>query len=136
MVHFSLLCLVYNSTYTILSKVPVTAPSVSVSTADNIVAGDTVNLTCEYVLTPSVDVTVSVTWMVNGLGIDTAKDSHVTSNGGQLIIFSPVTTSDTGRYRCTLSITAPHTAFITLQVQSAEKEIIIQSIGVHCILYL
>ena len=122
--------------YHILSKVPVTAPSVSVSTTV-IVAGDTVYLTCDYTLTPSVEVTVSVTWMVNGSEIDTARDGHVTSNGGQLIIFSPVTTSDTGRYTCTLSITSPHTTFIELQgpVQSAEKEIIIQSIGIHCTIY-
>ena len=81
---------------------------------------------------------MSVTWMVNGSGIDTSIDGHITSNGGQLIIFSPVTTSDTGRYRCTLSITSPHTAFIELQgpVQSAEKEIIIQSIRVYCTLYV
>ena len=118
---------------TILPKVPVTAPSVLVSTTD-IVAGDTVNLTCNYTLTPSVDVTVLVTWMVNGSGIDTSKDGHVTSNGGQLILFSPVTTSDTGRYTCALSITSPQTTFIKLlgPVQSAEKEIIIQSIGVYC----
>ena len=119
-----------------MPKVPVIAPSVSVSTAD-IVAGDTVNLTCDYALTPSVDVTVSVTWMVNGSGIDTSKDGHVTSNGENLI-FSPVTTSDTGRYACTLTFTARHTAFIKLlgPVPIAEKEIIVQSIGVHCILYL
>ena len=81
---------------------------------------------------------MSVTWMVNDLGIDTSKDGHVTSNEGELIIFSPVTTSDTGRYTCALSITSPHTAFITLQgpVQSAEREIIVQSIGVHCTLYV
>ena len=84
------------------------------------------------------DVTLSVTWMVNGSGIDTSKDGHdiVTSHGDKLIIFSPVTTSDTGRYTCALSITSPHTAFIKLQgpVQSAENEIIIQSIGVYCTL--
>ena len=40
-------------TCTILPKVPVTASSVSVSTAD-IIAGDTVNLTRDYALTPSV----------------------------------------------------------------------------------
>ena len=81
---------------------------------------------------------MSVTWLVNGSGIDTSIDGHVTSNGGQLIIVSPVTTSDTGRYTCALSITLPHTALITLQgpVQSAEREIIVQSIGVHCILYV
>ena len=90
--------------YTILSKVPVTAPSVSVSTTV-IVAGDTVYLTCDYTLTPSVDVTVSVTWMVNGSEIDTARDGHVTSHGGQLIIFSPVTTSDSGRYCLSLHLT-------------------------------
>ena len=118
-------------------QVSVTALSVSVSTAD-IAAGDTVYLTCGYALSQSVDVTIiSVMWMVNGSGIDTSKDGHVTSNGDR-ITFSPVTTSDTGRYTCTLSITSPDTAFIELPgpVQSAEKEIIIQSIGVHRILYL
>ena len=80
---------------------------------------------------------MSVTWMVNGSGIDTSKDGRVTGNGDNLI-FSPVTTSDTGRYACTLTITSPHTAFIKLQgpVQSAEKEIIMQSIGVYCTLYV
>ena len=49
-----------------------------------------------------------------------------------------MTTSDTGRYTCTLTITAPHTAFIKLlgPVQSEEKEIIIQSIRVYCSLYV
>ena len=86
------------------------------------------------------NVTMSVTWMVNVSGIDTSKDGHdiVTINGGQVIIFSPVTTSDTGRYTCALSITSPHTAFIKLlgPVQSAEKEIIVQSIGVYCTLFM
>ena len=117
-------------------KVPVTAPSVFVGSTHS-TAGDTVYLTCDYTLTPSVDVTVSVTWMVNGSGIDTSKDGRVTGNGDNLI-FSPVTTSDTGRYACTLTITSPHTAFIKLQgpVQSAENEIIMQSIGVYCTLYV
>ena len=80
---------------------------------------------------------MSVTWMVNDSGLDTSKDGHVTSNGGQLIIFSSVTTSDTGKYTCALSITSPDTAFIKLlgPVQSAETEIIVQSIGVYCTLY-
>ena len=127
--------LAYYHIHVIYTKVPVTALSVSVSTTD-IVAGDTVYLTCDYALPPSVDITVSVTWMVNDSGIDTTR--HVTSNGGQLIIFSPVTTSDTGRYTCTLSITSPHTAFIELlgPVQSAEKKIIVQSIGLHCTLHV
>ena len=43
----------YYKLHTILPKVPVTAPSVSVGTTD-IVAGDTVNLTRDYALTPSV----------------------------------------------------------------------------------
>ena len=77
-------------------SVSVTAPSVSVSTAD-IAARDTVYLTCDYALRHSVDVTVSVTWMMNGSEVDTSKDGHGTSNGDSLIL-SPVTTSQTGRY--------------------------------------
>ena len=117
-------------------SVSVTAPSVSVSTAD-IAASDTVYLTCGYALRQSVDVTISVMWMVNGSEVDTSTDGHVTSNGDR-IAFSPVTTSDTGRYTCALFITARHTAFIKLlgPVQSEEKEIIIQSIRVYCSLYV
>ena len=117
-------------------SVSVTAPSVSVSTAD-IAARDTVYLTRDYALRQSVNATVSVMWMVNGSEVDTSIDGHVTSHGDR-ITFSPVTTSDTGRYTCTLTITAPHTAFIELlgPVQSAEKEIIVQSIRFHCTLYV
>ena len=118
--------------------VQVTAPSVSVSTAD-IVAGVEVSLTCDYALSQSVDVTVSVMWMVNGLVVDNSTHGHVTSNGDK-ITFSPVNTSDTGRYTCTLSITARLTALVKRlgPVQSAEKEIIVQSIRltVYCILYV
>ena len=121
-----------------LLVVQVTAPSVSVSTTD-IVAEDTVYLTCDYALTPSLDVTVSVMWMVNGSVVHKSKDGHVTNNGDK-ITFSPVTTSDTGRYTCTLSITARLTVLLEQlrPVQSAEKEIIVQSIRltVYCILYV
>ena len=62
--------------YLVCLQVSVTAPSVSVSTAD-IAAGDTVYLTCDYALRQSVDATVSVMWMVNGSAIDTSKDGNV-----------------------------------------------------------
>ena len=121
-----------------LLVVQVTAPSVS-ATAD-IVAGGTVSLTCDYALSQSVDVTVSVTWMVNGSEVDNSTYDDVTNNGDR-ITFSPVTTSDTGRYTCTLFITARHTALVKRlgPVQSAEKEIIIQSIRLtvyYTILYV
>ena len=121
-----------------LLVVQVTAPSVS-ATADIIVAGGTVTLTCDYALSQSVDVTVSVMWMVNGLVVDSSTHGHVTSKGDKITL-SPVTTSDTGRYTCTLFITARHTVLVKQlgPVQSAEKEIIVQSIRltVYCILYV
>ena len=121
-----------------LLVVQVTAPSVS-ATAD-IVAGGTVSLTCGYALSQSVDVTVSVMWMVNGSEVDNSTYDDITNNGDK-ITFSPVTTSDTGRYTCTLFITARLTALVKQlgPVQSAEKEIIVQSIRltVYCtILYV
>ena len=118
---------------TIVSQVSVTNPSVSASTAD-ITAGDTVYLTCDYALSQSVDVTISVMWMVDGSAVDTSTDGEETSNGDK-ITFAPVTTSDTGRYTCTLTSTVPHAEFIE-PVQSAEKEIIVQSIRVHFLLYV
>ena len=80
---------------------------------------------------------MSVMWMVNDSGIDTFNYVHETSNVDKLIL-SSVTTSDTGRYTCKLTITTHHSEFIELlgPVESAQKEVIVQSIRVHSILYV
>ena len=80
---------------------------------------------------------MSVTWMVNGLVVDTYKDGgHVTVSDEAMLMFSPVATSDTGRYTCSLS--APHTAYIKLlgPVESAEKKITVQSIEPTSLLHI
>ena len=72
-------------------------------------AGTILSLTCDYTLSPSVDTTpqTAVTWMVDGVAVDTSPDRI--STDGATLSFSPVATSDTGRYTCALSVTASQT---------------------------
>ena len=78
-------------------------------------------------------VETAVSWMVNGSVPDTSQDGRISTDGDTLT-FSPLTTSDTGRYTCTLTITAPH---VTVQgpVQSAVEVIIVQS-NVHPLFFV
>ena len=84
-------------------------------------------MTCDYTFSPSVDIEfqTSVTWMVDGAAVDTTPGRI--STDGDTLIFSAVTTSDTGSYTCTLtvSVSQPH---VTVQapVQSAAKDITLQ----------
>ena len=43
-----------------------------------------------------------VTWMVNGRAVDTTSDRISTE--GDTLTFSPLATSDTGRYTCELTV--------------------------------
>ena len=114
--------------------VPVPTPSIAVST-ENRTAGTSLTLTCDYTLSPSVDTTVEteVVWTVNGSPVATSADDHISISGVSLI-FSPLTTSDTGTYTCTLTITTPQTPHVTVQgpVESEEEVIAVQS-KVHTI---
>ena len=104
-------------------------PSISVS-ATAPTAGAPLTLTCDYTLSPSVNTTVetAVSWMVNGSVPDNSQDGRISTDGDTLT-FSPLTTSDTGIYTCTLTITAPQLAHVTVQgpVQSAVEVITVQS---------
>ena len=79
--------------------VNILTPSISVSTTEP-TAGAPLTLTCDYTLSPSVDTTVetAVSWTVNSSVVDTSQDGI--STDGDTLTFSPLTTSDTGRYRC------------------------------------
>ena len=114
--------------------VPAPIPFITVSTTER-TAGTTLSLTCNYTLSPSVNTTVEteVVWTVNGSAVATSADGRISTVGASLI-FSPLTTSDTGTYTCTLTITTPQTPHVTVQgpVESEEEVITVQS-KVHSI---
>ena len=112
------------------SSVPVPTPSITISSTDTVYAGTTLSLTCDYTLSSSVD-TISqkeVTWMVDGVVVDTSP-GRISSDGATLS-FSPLATSDTGNYTCTLTVTASQT-HVTVEgpTQSEMKDVIVQ--GIH-----
>ena len=73
-------------------------------------------------------VETAVSWMVNGSVVDTSQDGRISTDGDTLT-FSPLTTSDTGSYRCTLTTTAPQIPHVTVQgpEESAVEVITVQS---------
>ena len=107
--------------------VPVPIPSVIVSNTDTLYIGTSLNLTCGYSLSPSVDTIkqTAVTWMVDGIAVDNSS-GQISTDGATLSV-SPLATSDTGNYTCTLTIAASQT-HVTVQgpVQSAVERINIE----------
>ena len=116
------------------SIVPAPTLFITVSTTDK-TAGTTLSLMCDYTLSSSENTTVEteVVWKLNGSVVATSADGHI-STAGVSLIFSPLTTSDTGTYTCTLTITTPQTPHVTVQgpVESEEEVITVQS-KVHSI---
>ena len=114
-------------------SVPVPTPEITASVTGTVSAGAPLILTCDYTLSPSVDteVVTAMTWTVNSTEVATSEDGGRISSDGVSLIFSPLTTSDTGRYTCTLTLTAsPQTPHVTVQgpvMQSPEKIISVQS---------
>ena len=68
----------------------------------------------------------AVTWMVDGAAVDTSPGRI--STDGATLSFSPLATSDTGRYTCTLTVTTSQT-HVTVQepAQSEVEDITVQS---------
>ena len=116
--------------FSALSPVPVPTPSISVSSTAS-TAGAPLTMTCDYTLSLSLSVNTAVSWMVNGSVVVTSQDGRISTDGDTLT-FSPLTTSDTGSYTCTLSIAAPPTPHGTVQrpMESAVEVITVQS-NVH-----
>ena len=109
---------------------PVPTPSITASNTDTIVyAGTTLSLTCDYTLSPSVDTTpqTAVTWMVDGVAVDTSPGRI--STDGATLRFSPLATSDTDYYTCTLTVTATQThGSIQGEMQSVTERILVRGI--------
>ena len=68
----------------------------------------------------------AVTWMVDGVAVDTSPGRI--STDGATLSFSPLATSDTGNYTCTLTVTTTQ-IHVTVQgpEQSEVKDIVVQS---------
>ena len=96
-------------------------------------AGAILSLTCDYTLSPSVDTTpqTAVTWMVDGVTVDTSP-SRISIDGATLIL-SPLATSDTGNYTCTLTVTASQTHVTVHGAELSDVESLIVK-GMHSIL--
>ena len=103
-------------------SVPVPTPSINVSNSDTVYAGTTLNLTCDYTLSSSVDTTpqTAVTWMDDGVAVDTSPGRI--STDGATLSFSPLATSDTGNYTCTLTVTTSQTHVTVQEPQQSEVE--------------
>ena len=97
------------------------------NSSPTLVAGTNTNLTCYYILEPPLTVEATVTWTVNGDDLSTSGSSRISVQGTYLR-FSPLTTSDTGTYTCTLSLTT-NEPFITFGASetSPASEIVVPS---------
>ena len=69
---------------------------------------------------------IVVTWIVDGSEVDTSPN-RISTNGATLS-FSPVTTSDSGRYTCQLTATTFET-YITVQQGNASDVVTIAVMG-------
>ena len=95
-------------------------------------AGTTLNLTCNYILSLLVDTTpqTAVTWMVDGVAVDTSPGRIFTD--GATLSFSPLATSDSGSYRCTLTVTGSQT-YGSIQGESQSVVEIIYVTGIQLV---
>ena len=108
-------------------SVPVPSPSISVSNTGSVYAGTLLSLTCDYTLSPSVDTSpnIVVAWMVNGRAVDTTPGRI--SIDGATLSFSPVATSDSGRYTCELHVTTSQIHVTTDRSRQSAEDITVQS---------
>ena len=76
------------------------------------------------------DITASATWTINGRVVPTYEDDGRISTNGTDLTFSPLTTLDSGRYKCNVTLTpssqTPH-VIVEGQWQSEAKNIPVQS---------
>ena len=84
--------------HTFYSPVEVPAPSITHST---LLSGNESNLTCNYFSLDSIPHEANATWRLNGNKL--TQNDRVLIEGATLS-FSPLNTSDSGRYSCELSI--------------------------------
>ena len=111
----------------LFSSVPTPTPFI---THPILTAGTSGTLTCGYTLSPPLDVIASATWTVNGSSV--TGDERISTDRLSLTL-SPLTTSDTGTYTCTLTIISltPYVAVLGPQ-QSRPEEVYVYSKTYYC----
>ena len=106
------------------SFLPVLLPATSIILSpdnDAPYAGTTLSLSCNY---SQPFIQTVVTWMVNGRAVDTTSDRISTE--GDTLTFSPLATSDTGRYTCELTV-GDDLRNVTVQERPELRDIAVQS---------
>ena len=106
-----------------MSSSPSVPVPISVSNTGSVYAGAVLSLTCDYTLSPSVD--IALAWMVNGRAVDSTSDRI--SIDGATLSFSPVATSDSGRYTCELHVTTSQINVSTDRSRQSAEDITVQS---------
>ena len=106
----------------LFSSVPTPNPFI---THPILTAGTSGTLTCHYTLNQPLNVTASATWTVNGSAV--TGDERISTDRLSLTL-SPLTTSDSGTYTCTLTIISL-TPYVTVlgPPQSSEELITVES---------
>ena len=126
--------------FSFLCTVPSPTPFITQSTP--LTAGDSGTLSCNYTgytgLSRAVDVKSSVTWTVNRSVVDTSSGDGRISTNGLSLIFSPVTTADSGSYTCTLRLTSntPHVTIIDGRQESSVTAITVLSMSTQLHTYV
>ena len=117
-------CMIKN--YAHKKFLPVLLPATSIILSpdnDAPYAGTRLCLTCNYT---QPNIQPMVTWMIKGRAVDTTSERISTEE--DTLTFSPLATSDTGRYTCELTV-AEDLRYVTVEtpVQSEEKSIAVRS---------
>ena len=66
----------------------------------------------------------SASWAVNGSALNATRDGRISTNGATLTL-SPLYASDSGRYTCTLTLSAPQTPYVAQGPRESSEETII-----------
>ena len=111
----------------LFSSVPTPTPFI---THPILTAGTSGTLTCHYTLNQPLDVIASATWTVNGSAV--TGDERISTDRLSLTL-SPLTTSDSGTYTCTLTIISltPYVTVLGPQ-QSPPKKVYVYSKTYYC----
>ena len=69
--------------------------------------GTVLNLTCDIMLSPSIDLPVveSTQWVIDDVVLDTPVSTDRVTFSESSIVFSPLNTSDSKTYRCNVKLT-------------------------------
>ena len=112
----------------LFSSVPTPNPFI---THPILTAGTSGTLTCGYTLSTPLDVAASATWTVNGSAV--TGDERISTDRLSLTL-SPLTTSDSGTYTCTLTIISltPYVTVLGPPQQSLPKEVYVYSKTYYC----